>query len=195
MWKYNYSDELYHYGVKGMKWGVRRYLNKDGSLTNAGKKKYDKMSDNKLEKTLRKQVRKRRAELHGGANRWMSHLSIGENSEQAIGRFREANRAHLNSDDYKKARKQLEVLDRKAESGKISIKDYDSQYEKIRKQVYDPKLDTSVTFNNGRKYVKEYVNGHGKDITIGYLQDLGYNKQVAEEFVKRIIKSDRKTID
>lgn len=34
--------ELYHHGVKGMKWGVRRYQNKDGSLTNAGKKRYDR---------------------------------------------------------------------------------------------------------------------------------------------------------
>lgn len=32
-------DELYHWGVKGQKWGVRRYQNKDGSLTQAGKKR------------------------------------------------------------------------------------------------------------------------------------------------------------
>ena len=34
------KKELYHHGIKGMRWGVRRYQNKDGSLTGAGKKRY-----------------------------------------------------------------------------------------------------------------------------------------------------------
>lgn len=42
--------ELYHHGIKGMKWGVRRYQNADGSLTNAGKKR----AEHKLNKLFEK---------------------------------------------------------------------------------------------------------------------------------------------
>lgn len=36
------EDELYHHGVKGQRWGFRRYQNADGSLTSAGIKKYNR---------------------------------------------------------------------------------------------------------------------------------------------------------
>ena len=42
---YKKKNELYHYGVLGQKWGVRRFQNADGSLTTAGKARYNKDSD------------------------------------------------------------------------------------------------------------------------------------------------------
>ena len=53
-----YNDYLAHHGVKGMKWGIRRYQNKDGSLTAAGKKRQ--------EKTRKKEARKYAAKLRKG---------------------------------------------------------------------------------------------------------------------------------
>ena len=37
------DDELYHHGIKGQRWGVRRYQNPDGSLTPAGMKHYNRI--------------------------------------------------------------------------------------------------------------------------------------------------------
>lgn len=37
------DTEIYHHGILGQKWGVRRFQNEDGSLTSAGKKRYRKI--------------------------------------------------------------------------------------------------------------------------------------------------------
>ena len=37
-----YDGELYHWGIKGMKWGIRRYQNPDGTLTPVGRKRLEK---------------------------------------------------------------------------------------------------------------------------------------------------------
>ena len=39
MWTYVSSDALYHHGIKGQRWGVRRFQNKDGTLTAAGRRR------------------------------------------------------------------------------------------------------------------------------------------------------------
>lgn len=56
-WRIIPSDkDLMHYGVLGMKWGVRRYQNKDGSLTSAGRKHYGsndiKLKDKPADKSI-----------------------------------------------------------------------------------------------------------------------------------------------
>ena len=59
------ENELMHWGIKGMKWGVRRYQKKDGTLTNAGKKRYDKeMAKLKEEEKIAKNKLRTQAKLN-----------------------------------------------------------------------------------------------------------------------------------
>lgn len=51
--------QLYHWGIKGMRWGVRRYQNKDGSLTDAGKKRLE-----------REQIKNNNYKLSTDPNKW-----------------------------------------------------------------------------------------------------------------------------
>ena len=65
MWEYNYTDELYHHGIKGMKWGVRRFQNEDGSLTAKGKKRYSSVDTIRSNKTGEKLYVSKRVNKQG----------------------------------------------------------------------------------------------------------------------------------
>lgn len=78
------NDELMHYGVLGMHWGVRRYQNKDGSLTSAGRKRatklaseYEKLTGSKVKKT-------ETTSLSGKSSGKTKAKSISEMSNQEI---------------------------------------------------------------------------------------------------------------
>ena len=84
-YRIKYSNELYHYGVKGQKWGIRRYQNPNGTLTEEGKIRYGvdpktgKLSD-EGKKLLKQDIddqRKRKVNILGS-------LGIGASIASAI---------------------------------------------------------------------------------------------------------------
>lgn len=113
-----YDSELYHFGVKGMKWGVRRYQNKDGSLNAAGRNRYYKQSVKDAKKVANKAYNKfyksynkayTSAYFHPVSNIRMIAGSKGKKPTELRNKWKEANKdqnAYIKSrSEYKQAKR------------------------------------------------------------------------------------------
>lgn len=60
MWKYVNGDTLAHHGIVGMKWGIRRYQNKDGSLTAEGHQRSQVYGKNQISTSAKKVTKKKK---------------------------------------------------------------------------------------------------------------------------------------
>ena len=79
-----HNGELYHHGVKGQKWGVRRYQNADGTLTPAGKKRYDKELNKEIKRQRKTDLKNKRLLSDADIRKRIERLKLEEEYRKLV---------------------------------------------------------------------------------------------------------------
>ena len=158
-------DELMHYGVLGMKWGVRRYQNKDGSLTARGKKRYSDKSPYEV-KTI-------------DGDTFRVSRGSGKNFNTNKSKVTKTWGEHLRESDNKKLQDQMnKQADRRARK---------NEKKQLQKDVKD--------YREAKKYIDFEINQYGDIRNIrnrGYEMLDRVRIEKGNRYADRILKSDKR---
>ena len=166
MSKYN-TDVLYHHGIKGQKWGIRRYQNEDGTLTEAGKRRLGQISDNAKRvdfdpdtgKINPNSSRNAKAGIHDAVASDYRNASSAQNSASAAAQ----KASNLAS---RSARHKEEKIRKSMDLSKMSNKELQDA---INRMNLERNYKNAVTENaaSGRRYVSDVLATAGDVLAIG----------------------------
>lgn len=154
------SSELYHHGIKGMKWGVRRYQNKDGTLTDVGKRRYDR----DVRENLSKKKDNRIDTSNPDPKRWVKEDM--ERSKRAIDASSDLVRQMKSleretSPRPSKKRMDLSNMTEKEMRDRINRELLEQQYNKLFS------TETHPAVSKGRQYVRNILDTTGDILALG----------------------------
>lgn len=155
--------ELYHHGIKGQKWGVRRYQNKDGSLTPLGRKTYGSRNNYERVKAKNAEASQQRVKQVKNVKNTIDSV------DNALSKVDSVNR---NVNALYKASKKHELANMTDEELIAGIESMAKAYEQKQKRsnLEDQYLAMKMSesrINNGKKYLSDVLDNTGTVLAIG----------------------------